>query len=114
MESDLDLILNAYHWQIKTILSSGAQFKDVLRSSKCPLTPSFSSVWRGIFGYDDDLVIVSPSIFGLKRIISICKYYADEFDTVFNPKKSKLISIDMLLDVKPSTTLCGQVIAHIS
>ena len=34
-------------------------------------------------------------------MIKICEEYASEMDLIFNPKKSKLLCYNMLLDVKP-------------
>ena len=49
----------------------------------------------GVFGYADDLVIVSPTLFGLRQMIEICEEYAPEMDLLFNPKKSKLLCYKM-------------------
>ena len=32
--------------------------------------------YSGVFGYADDLAIVSPTLFGLRQIIAICEEYA--------------------------------------
>ena len=34
----------------------------------------------GVFGYADDMAIVSPTLFGLRQMIEICKEYASEMD----------------------------------
>ena len=47
--------------------------------------------YAGAFGYADDIALVSPSIYGLKKIISICESYARDYHITFNPAKSKLI-----------------------
>ena len=44
-----------------------------------------NGVKQGVFGYVDDLVLVSPTIHGLKEIIKICEDYNCEFDIMFNP-----------------------------
>ena len=38
-----------------------------------------------VFGYADDMAIVSPTLFGLGKMIEICKEYASEMDLLFNP-----------------------------
>ena len=48
----------------------------------------------GVFGYADDLALVSPTIHGLKEMI----------------KKSKLMCYNMLLDTKPIIKLCNQLV----
>ena len=40
----------------------------------------------GIFGYADDLAIVSPTLFGLRKMIEIFEEYASEMDLLFNTK----------------------------
>ena len=45
--------------------------------------------YAGAFGYADDIALVSPSLYGLRRMINICEMYAIEFDIICNPKKSK-------------------------
>ena len=47
--------------------------------------------YAGAFGYADDIALVSPSIYGLKKMFSICESYARDYQTTFNPEKSKLI-----------------------
>ena len=41
----------------------------------------------GVFGYADDLVIVSSTLFGQRPMIKICEEYVSEMDLLFNPKK---------------------------
>ena len=64
----------------------------------------------GVFGYADDLAIVSPTLLGLRQMIEICEEYASEMDLLFNPKKSKLLCYNMLLDVKPVVYLCDAIV----
>ena len=64
----------------------------------------------GVFGYADDLALVSPTIHGLTEIIKICEDYACEFDIMFNPKESKLMCYNVLSDTKPIIILCNQLV----
>ena len=41
----------------------------------------------GVFDYVDDLAIVSPTLFDLRKMIEICEEYASEMDVLFNEKK---------------------------
>ena len=43
--------------------------------------------YAGAFGYADDIALVSPSIYGLKKMISICESYAQDYHITFNPAK---------------------------
>ena len=45
-------------------------------------------------------------------MIEICEEYASDMDLLFNPKKSKLLCYNMLLDVKPVVDL-GDVIVDV-
>ena len=53
--------------------------------------------YAGAFGYADDISLVSPSIYGLKKMISICESYARDYHITFNPAKSKLICLMLVL-----------------
>ena len=53
----------------------------------CHVGPYFA----GVFGYADDLNLLCPTIYGLKRMITVCEQYAAEFDIAFNGSKSKLL-----------------------
>ena len=64
----------------------------------------------GVFGYVDDLAIVSHIRFGLRHIIEIYEEYASEMDLLFNPKQSKLLCYNMLLDVKHVVYLCDAIV----
>ena len=60
----------------------------------------------GVFGYADELALVSPTIHGLKEMIKICEDCACEFDIMFNLKKSKIMCYNMLSDT--NIKLCNR------
>ena len=43
--------------------------------------------YTGAFGYGDDIALVSPSIYGLKKTTSICETYVQDYHLTFNPVK---------------------------
>ena len=45
----------------------------------------------GVLGYADDLILLCPSVTGLKEMIRTCEEYADEHDILFNGKKSQYL-----------------------
>ena len=45
----------------------------------------------GALGYADDIVLLCPSLSGLKDMIQICEDYAKEHNILFNGKKSKYL-----------------------
>ena len=63
----------------------------------------------GVFGYADDLAIVSPTLCGLREMIEICEEYASEMD-FYSTKKSILLCYNMLLDVTPVVYLCDAIV----
>ena len=63
----------------------------------------------GEFGYADDVAIVYPSLYGLKKTIIISEEYAKELYMLFNPEKSQLLCYNMLTNIKPVINLCGEV-----
>ena len=51
--------------------------------------------YAGAFGYADDIALVSSSIYGLKKMISICETYAQDYHKTFKPAKSKLLCFNV-------------------
>ena len=45
----------------------------------------------GVLGYADDLILLCPSVTGLKEMIRTCEEYADEHNILFNGKKSQYL-----------------------
>ena len=49
------------------------------------------STFAGCFAYADDVVLLSPTLFGLKQMLHACSMYSKEYLINFNPEKSKII-----------------------
>jgi hypothetical protein len=47
----------------------------------------------GAITYADDIVLISPTPFGMRKLLSICDLYASHYDIVFNAEKSKFLVI---------------------
>ena len=45
----------------------------------------------GALSYADDITLLAPTKFALRRMISLCNAYSEEFQVKFNPSKSKLV-----------------------
>ncbi len=43
----------------------------------------------GAVAFADDIKLLTPTFKGLKKLVSICEKYAEEYDTKFNGTKSK-------------------------
>ena len=41
--------------------------------------------YAGAFGYADDIALVAPSLYCLKKMISICETFANKYSISFNP-----------------------------
>ena len=48
-------------------------------------------LFTGALGYADDIILMCPSITGMKEMIEICENYAMEHNILFNGKKSKYL-----------------------
>ena len=53
----------------------------------CHVGPTFA----GAFGYADDVALMAPSLYALKKTISLCESYAERHHLIFNPTKSKML-----------------------
>ena len=51
--------------------------------------------YAGAFGYADDIALVAPSLYCLKKMISICETFANKYSISFNPSKSKLLCFNV-------------------
>ena len=51
--------------------------------------------YAGAFGYTDDIVLLSPSLYALKHSITLCDDYAKRFNILFNSIKSKLMCFNV-------------------
>ena len=54
----------------------------------------------GILEYADDVTLLSPSIRGLNRMLSICEEFSKEYFIKFNSKKSICIKYGEKYDVR--------------
>jgi len=59
--------------------------------------------FTGALAYADDVVLLSPSLHGLKRMLQICEEYSIEYDIVFNPGKSKMLVFNGSNEINPLT-----------
>ena len=53
----------------------------------CHVGPTFA----GAFGYADDVALIAPSLYALKKIIPVCESYVKRHHIIFNLIKSKLL-----------------------
>ena len=49
------------------------------------------NLFSGAFGYADDIVLLTPTVFSLNKLYNICEQYGHSHNIVFNPQKSKLL-----------------------
>jgi len=47
--------------------------------------------FAGALAYADDVVLLSPSIYGLKQLLKVCEEFSSDYDLEFNASKSKMI-----------------------
>ena len=51
-----------------------------------------ANIYAGCLTYADDIVLVSPTVISLQRMIDICETYANNNGLIFNEKKSVVIT----------------------
>ena len=42
-------------------------------------------------GYPDDVILLTPTLYSVKKLICIREAFAKEYDVIFNSQKSKLL-----------------------
>ena len=63
------------------------------------------------------MCILSPTIGGLKEMLNVCEKYGEEFDVMFNPKKTQCMKFAMDnsgMNFDCDITLCGQKLEWVS
>ena len=53
-------------------------------------------VYAGALAYADDLMLLSPSVSALRKMVNICQNYAQEYDIKFNGSKSQFIILNVM------------------
>ena len=46
----------------------------------------------GALGYADDVLLLSPTLYGLDQMINVCEQFSKDYDIMFNPSKCKLLA----------------------
>ena len=80
----------------------------LLQLKKSGLGCYIKHTFSGALGYADDLVLLSPSLYGMRAMVSICERYAHDFKILFNPNKSKLLCCNVKDTNMIKMTLCGK------
>lgn len=57
--------------------------------------------FTGALAYADDIVLLSPSLHGLKQMLQVCEDFSIEYDIVFNPGKSKMLIFNGSNEIRP-------------
>ena len=86
------------------------------RLLKCGSGCHMGGTFTGAFGYADDLTLLSPSVSGLKNMINICESYANEYDILFNGKKSQLLifKCTQTAPLDPGLHVCGSRVPRVN
>ena len=62
----------------------------------------------GAVGYADDMILMSPTVSGLRSMLKICEEFGEQFGVQYNPKKTVCIMFSRRLGtIKPVIKLCG-------
>lgn len=52
------------------------------------------NTFTGALAYADDIVLLSPSLYGMQKMLNICETYSKQYDVTFNAMKSKVLIFD--------------------
>jgi hypothetical protein len=65
---------------------------ELLRTlSLCGVGCYVGNMYCGSFGYADDVILLAPTLYSVKKLLCICETFAKEYDVIFNSQKSKLL-----------------------
>ncbi len=63
--------------------------------------------YLGAVGYADDLTVLTPSVDGLRKMISICERFGHEYSMEYNPKKTVCVLFSKKKKKTPEVRLNG-------
>ena len=70
----------------------GVYVNDLLtRLKNSPFGCRVGHKYSGAFAYADDIALVAPSLFSLRKMCAICSQFADKYQLQFNPSKCKIV-----------------------
>jgi len=73
------------------------------------------SEFCGAFAYADDVVLLSPSVEGLRTLLGVCEAYSHSFNLLFNASKTRLIICGGNARVgNPSIVFMGKIIQTVT
>lgn len=91
--------------------------KLIERLNRAGVGCSIDGVVMNNFSYADDMVLLSPSVSGLRKLINICEEYAKENGLRYNAKKSEILIFrgkNKPLNFNPNIHLCGTPLKQVS
>ena len=69
----------------------------------------------GSMGYADDVILLAPTVTGMKHMLQICTQYGMEYNVLFNPDKTKLIHINNInCNISPNICFMSKHIESVS
>ena len=69
--------------------------------ASCGYGSYIGNKFMGAMAYADDIVLLSPSLGGLRQMLKVCEKFSDDFDILFNPAKSKMLLFNAANDFHP-------------
>ena len=71
--------------------------------------------FAGALGFADDLILLCPSLYGIRKMLEICEHFAAEYDLIFNGAKSKLLIFNKgkKFENDPQLKLNGELIPNV-
>ena len=72
-------------------------------------------LYVGALGFADDLILLCPTEYGIKKMLKNCESYATEHDLIFNGAKSKLLIFNpqKVYESDPKLELNGELIPNV-
>ena len=85
----------------------------LLRLQKCGYGCYIGNMFYGALGYADDIILLSPTVSGMKYLLQVCAQYGKEYNVLFNPDKTKLIHVNNLKCTMSNIMFMGKSIARV-
>jgi len=85
----------------------------LLRLKKCGYGCFIGNMFYGALGYADDVILLSPTVYGMQHLLHVCARYGEEYNVLFNPDKTKLIHVKKIKCSISNISFMGKSIARV-
>ena len=63
--------------------------------SLCGVSCYVGNMYCGSFGYADDVILLAPTLYSVKKLLCICEAFAKECDVILTHRRANYLYVDV-------------------